>query len=221
MEEIKNPEFCEDCIYEKHYWGKNGHCPYLKECGDTPKSEKPKYYSHTTVPGYNPISSCYNGTMIPCCGCGGVAVLFKRVVDKNSYYCAQCCKCNLRVDCKDITDIDTAIMIWNKENCTLPQKEECIKPTELININEDNSAKKPPIGIMPRDLWTEHVKAERQQDLKETIIRYAQEGIVIPTEWVSEYNLLTNSLRLDGRCNCSHIKKYGYLKLRRARDGKR
>lgn len=44
----------------------------------------------------------------------------------------------------------------------------------------------PPIGIMPR-----HIHEERRADeLAKAIIRYANSGTPIPTEWVAEHNEL-------------------------------
>lgn len=44
--------------------------------------------------------------------------------------------------------------------------------------------KKPPLGIMPRQVWLDARKAA----LCEAIKRYLEEGKAIPPEWVEEYN---------------------------------
>lgn len=46
--------------------------------------------------------------------------------------------------------------------------------------------KQPPIGIKPRIVHDE----ERANNLAEAIVRYLNEGLPIPSEWVGEYNEL-------------------------------
>lgn len=46
--------------------------------------------------------------------------------------------------------------------------------------------KKPPLGLVPKYIHEE----KRLHAIREAIIRYVQEGYVIPLEWVEEYNEL-------------------------------
>ena len=51
--------------------------------------------------------------------------------------------------------------------------------------------KKPPLGVMPRRIHDE----KRRQELAGAIIRYMMDGeMVVPTEWVEEYNELTRRM---------------------------
>ena len=50
---------------------------------------------------------------------------------------------------------------------------------------------KHPIGIMPETIW----KINRIQDLKEGIDRFFNAGIVIPQEWIKEYNKLIKEVK--------------------------
>lgn len=43
---------------------------------------------------------------------------------------------------------------------------------------------KPPLGVMPRDIWD----WKRQEELAEAMARYLEAGMKIPTEWIEEYN---------------------------------
>lgn len=43
---------------------------------------------------------------------------------------------------------------------------------------------KPPIGVIPRELWNER----RIEDLKDAIDRHIRENQRIPVEWIREYN---------------------------------
>lgn len=45
---------------------------------------------------------------------------------------------------------------------------------------------KPPLGVRPRYIHDE----QRSRDLAEAIVRYLNEGLPIPSEWVCEYNEL-------------------------------
>ena len=46
------------------------------------------------------------------------------------------------------------------------------------------ASKKPPLGVMPRDIWDR----KRQEELAEAMARYLDAGMKIPTEWIEEYN---------------------------------
>ena len=47
-------------------------------------------------------------------------------------------------------------------------------------------AVKPPLGIMPHDIWIE----KRIQDLLEAMRRYSEANMVIPIEWIDELDQL-------------------------------
>jgi len=49
---------------------------------------------------------------------------------------------------------------------------------------------KPPIGIMPRELWLSSRDEIRLKDIKETIVRYVNADKPIPDEWIEEYKYL-------------------------------
>lgn len=53
-----------------------------------------------------------------------------------------------------------------------------------------NVYKKPPLGIMPRNIWEE----QRVDDILEAMKRYSLEEVPIPNEWVEELKELTNRL---------------------------
>jgi len=55
-------------------------------------------------------------------------------------------------------------------------------PEMLEPVEEEHQ--KPPLGIMPKDIWL----ANRKVELKETVIRYVNAGLPLPQEWVDEYN---------------------------------
>ena len=44
--------------------------------------------------------------------------------------------------------------------------------------------KKPPIGLMPKDIWMEN----RFNNVCGAITRYYTAGLIIPIRWVVEYN---------------------------------
>jgi hypothetical protein len=43
---------------------------------------------------------------------------------------------------------------------------------------------KPPLGIKPKFVW----EAQRAEDIKQAIYRYLSEGMIVPVEWLVEYN---------------------------------
>lgn len=50
------------------------------------------------------------------------------------------------------------------------------------------SVTRPPLGIMPKEIYYRQVMIERLNDLIDAINRYNSNGIKIPTEWINEYN---------------------------------
>lgn len=60
--------------------------------------------------------------------------------------------------------------------------------------NKENMciAIKPPLGVMPRDMWDR----KRKKDLADAMARYLEAGMKIPAEWIEEYNEISD--RLEG-----------------------
>jgi hypothetical protein len=50
---------------------------------------------------------------------------------------------------------------------------------------------KPPLGVIPKKLWSER----RLKELSEAMYRYISVGSRIPEEWVKEYNQILSELR--------------------------
>lgn len=57
--------------------------------------------------------------------------------------------------------------------------EKCEKEAE-----EQENGKKPPLGLMPRKLWDE----KRANEICAAMERYQEAGVVIPAEWIEEYD---------------------------------
>lgn len=68
----------------------------------------------------------------------------------------------------------------------LLQLTDLIEDKEALEVekSQSNINKKPPLGIEPKWMWEER----RLEDLKKTIERYYKNGLVIPIEWIEEYN---------------------------------
>ena len=47
---------------------------------------------------------------------------------------------------------------------------------------------KPPLGVMPRDIWDR----KRQEELAEAMARYLEAGKRTPKEWLEEYNEISD-----------------------------
>lgn len=54
----------------------------------------------------------------------------------------------------------------------------------LSGLPELDQATKPPLGVMPRDIWNR----KRQKELADVMQRYLEAGKSIPREWIDEYN---------------------------------
>lgn len=50
------------------------------------------------------------------------------------------------------------------------------------------SIPKPPLGVVSRDIWDR----KRQEELAEAMKRYLEAGEKIPSEWISEYNEISD-----------------------------
>lgn len=60
-------------------------------------------------------------------------------------------------------------------------------PVKLADLKKEGKLKMHPIGLIPEWLY----KEQRLQEIKEAIVRYYQEGVGIPVEWVIEKNELS------------------------------
>lgn len=49
---------------------------------------------------------------------------------------------------------------------------------------------RPPLGIMPKDIYYQRADMQRLADLCATIRRYYNSGLPIHMEWIKEYNEL-------------------------------
>jgi hypothetical protein len=52
--------------------------------------------------------------------------------------------------------------------------------------------KKQPIGIMPKNIW----ESIRFNELKKAINRYIKADVVVPIEWINEYNEFVKRIKL-------------------------
>lgn len=50
--------------------------------------------------------------------------------------------------------------------------------------------KKPPLGVISRDIWDR----KRQEELAAAMKRYLEAGEKLPSEWISEYNEISERL---------------------------
>lgn len=50
---------------------------------------------------------------------------------------------------------------------------------------------KPPIGIMPKSTW----ESIRFSELKKAMDRYIEADLVVPIEWINEYNEFVNRIK--------------------------
>lgn len=50
--------------------------------------------------------------------------------------------------------------------------------------------KKPPLGVMPKQIWIETITNRRFEDLQRAIGEYLNQGLIIKPEWIEEYNEL-------------------------------
>lgn len=52
------------------------------------------------------------------------------------------------------------------------------------------ASKKPPLGVVSRDIWDR----KRQEKLAAAMKRYLEAGEKIPSEWIAEYNEISDRL---------------------------
>lgn len=65
------------------------------------------------------------------------------------------------------------------------------KELTLSEDNNNNSPNKPPLGIMPKNIW----KLKRIKEISDAIKRYLMVRKIIPKEWMEEYNELIGSIK--------------------------
>ena len=56
--------------------------------------------------------------------------------------------------------------------------------TKEVDGNTFAAKPKPPLGVMPRDIWDR----DRKVELSEAMKRYLEAGMKIPSKWLEEYN---------------------------------
>ena len=54
---------------------------------------------------------------------------------------------------------------------------------------------KPPLGVMPKNIYYQKVYKERLSDLCGAISRYYNSGLPIRIEWIEEYNELITKIK--------------------------
>lgn len=55
-----------------------------------------------------------------------------------------------------------------------------------------SNERKPPLGIMPREVWQDKVNTQRAADLSAAMLRYADSRLEIPLAWFLELSALLN-----------------------------
>ena len=88
---------------------------------------------------------------------------------------------------------NNTLYLWDYAKEIEESKEEEVEPTfnGLSNIIK----LKPPIGLMPKNIWDENKKKERLSDLKRAIERYYDAGLQLNPRWVEEYNELVKEVK--------------------------
>ncbi|MEI7723457.1 MAG: hypothetical protein WCK09_00275 [Bacteroidota bacterium] len=71
-----------------------------------------------------------------------------------------------------------------------------IRVLDKIEDPDDVNSERPPIGIMPRNVFEYMIKDQRFAELSNTISRFLSFGRLIPIAWLTEYNELIEYLRL-------------------------
>ena len=66
---------------------------------------------------------------------------------------------------------------------------------EILNFDPPQTYKKPPIGLMPRDIHNRSIKVERFYQVCGAISRYYGESLKIPIAWIEEYNELVDDIK--------------------------
>lgn len=91
------------------------------------------------------------------------------------------------IDCEKITDY------FNKGSLSCNDVRYFYRINELTKEEESHiivKHQKPPLGVMPRDIWDR----KRQEELADAMERYLEAGMKIPAEWIKEYNEISDRL---------------------------
>lgn len=72
---------------------------------------------------------------------------------------------------------------------------EAFSKLECSNLFGVPKVNKPPIGLKPKDIHTEHTDINRLSDVFGAISRYYNAGLPINVEWIEEYNELVTKYR--------------------------
>ena len=60
-----------------------------------------------------------------------------------------------------------------------------------------NKLERPPLGVMPKDIYYERIRIDRFNDLCGAISRYYDAGMKINVDWIIEYNELVDYIGKD------------------------
>jgi hypothetical protein len=75
-------------------------------------------------------------------------------------------------------------------NCsTCNGKSNCV---EYVNCDP---IPKYPLGLTPKHIW----QLQRLQEIKDAMNRYSEAYLLIPTEWIQEYNELVKLIEKEGK----------------------
>lgn len=70
--------------------------------------------------------------------------------------------------------------------------------------------KRPPLGLVPRDIWFYNVLKERIKEIMEALNRYMEAKKKVPVEWIEEYNNTLSQFRYTDLENDTHFTKVGH-----------
>lgn len=70
-----------------------------------------------------------------------------------------------------------------------------VQQTNQQTVKVSVQMNKPPIGLMPKNIWLEWTQAQRQKDIKEAMLQYIEAGKDIPNEWLQELIELNNVIQ--------------------------
>lgn len=57
-------------------------------------------------------------------------------------------------------------------------------------MNDVIESNRPPLGVIPKDIYHKKVDQQRLRDLQDAIARYYNADLPIDIEWIKEYNEL-------------------------------
>jgi len=63
-------------------------------------------------------------------------------------------------------------------------------------MNEAPYINKPPLGLIPKDVFFRDLKIERLEQIKKVVSNYMISNNRIKLEWIEEYNELLDELRI-------------------------